>query len=245
MATRVHSRYQRTLADLPWAHLSVRIQLQVRKLFCHTVDCARRIFTERLPDLVAPWARRTSRLARAAASHRHGCGWLRWCSSRTPSPPFDQSQHRLTAHSCNADHEPPTPTIIGIDDWSQRRGQTFRTIVVDLERSRPLELLPDREAATVARWLEAHPEVKIIARDRAGAYADGATKGAPHAIQVADRFHLLRNLQAALVRVLEQHADIVASLATTHPEVVVPTVHLHHRFQPSVHHQTLCRRRPS
>ena len=70
-------------------------------------------------------------------------------------------------------------------------------------------------------WLEAHPEVKIIARDRAGAYADGATKGAPHAIQVADRFHLLRNLQAALVRVLEQHADIVASLAMTHPEVVV------------------------
>lgn len=94
----------------------------------------------------------------------------------------------------------PSPRIVGIDDWAWRRGQRYGTIVCDLERRRVIDVLPDRSAKTVASWLRQHPDVEVVARDRAGAYAEGARQGAPQAKQVADRWHLLRNLGDALQR---------------------------------------------
>jgi transposase len=212
LATRVHSHYFRTLADLPWAQIPVRLHLQVRKLFCDTRHCPRRIFTERLPSVVAPWARRTTRLAE---QQRHigltagGSAGARLGAHLTQPASRNTFLHLIRT---TPQEDQPPPRVLGIDDWSQRKGHSYRTILVDLERHEPIELLPDREAETVARWLEQHPQVEIIARDRAGAYAEGASKGAPQTIQVADRFHLLRNLQETLTRVLEQHVEDLASL---------------------------------
>ncbi|MEM6844232.1 MAG: ISL3 family transposase [Bacteroidota bacterium] len=98
----------------------------------------------------------------------------------------------------------PTPKVLGVDDWSLKKGQTYGTILVDMEKHKPIDLLPDRESETLTQWLQDHPGVEIICRDRASGYTEGATNGAPQALQIADRWHLLKNLGDALQRMLDK-----------------------------------------
>ncbi len=206
---RVHSRYQRTLADLPIIQRAVRLVLHVRRFFCDEPTCEQRSFCERLPELTTANARRTTRLR---TEQRH----LALTVGGEAGARLAQRQGMSVSPATLlrlARREPPpsapTPRVLGVDDFSLRKGQVFGTILVDLEQHQPIDLLPDRSSDSLATWLQSHPGVEVISRDRSVEYADGATRGAPNAVQVADRFHLLQNLRETLQRVLEQHQAVI------------------------------------
>jgi transposase len=202
---RIHSHYDRTLADLAWADINVCLHLQVRKCFCGNKGCTQRIFTERLPEIAAPWARRTQRLVEQQRALGLALGGLPGArlSSDLDCPASRDTLLRLVRTTPIT--ESPTPRCIGVDDFALRKGRTYGSIIIDLERSVVIDILPDRTAETFTRWLCEHPGVEVISRDRGGAYAEGGALGAPAAIQVADRWHLLKNLGDALTLVFDQH----------------------------------------
>jgi transposase len=200
--TRVHSRYQRHLTDLPWGSLSVRIRLTVRKFVCRTATCARRIFTERLPALVAVSARRTCRLVTAlwAIGIALGGNAGARLAARLRWPTSASTLLRLVRTSV-VPHAPALQ-FVGVDEWAWRRGHRYGTILVDLATHWVVDLLPDRSAATIAVWLAQHPTITVVCRDRSELYADGIRRGAPQAVHVVDRFHLVQNLRQALEALL-------------------------------------------
>jgi transposase len=201
---RVHSRYRRRVADLPCAGRAVALIIHARRFFCPTTDCPRKTFRERLPALVAPGARRSHGLRAALEAIGFALGGEagRRLAATIGMPTSGDTLLRLVRIAPPVEVEPPR--VLGIDDWAWRKATRYGTILCDLERHRVVDVLADRSANTVAAWLGAHPSVTLITRDRSDLYADGASRGAPDAVQVADRFHLLKNLSDALERFLQQ-----------------------------------------
>jgi transposase len=225
-STRVHSRYQRTVADFAWAHIPVVLQLHVRRFFCPSSTCPRVTFSEPLPTVVAPFARRTLRLAteqRQLGLDAGGEAGAR-TAQRQGMPVSPDTLLRLVRRDPPTTHS--TPRHLGVDDFALRKGQIYGTILVDLDQHQPIDLLPERSAAILERWLKDHPGVEVITRDRATEYADGATRGAPNAVQVADRFHLLQNVRELLQRLMERHQAALqaATKVDTAPADAAPVV---------------------
>jgi transposase len=175
----IHSYYRRKPLDLPCTGRSIRLLLTVKKFFCRVACCPRKIFTERIPELLQPSSRLTIRLRSAIEEVGFAsCGkggerlcnklgmrisdtTLLWSVLRVPTPDGEQVR------------------IVGLDDWAWRRGHSYGTIIVDLETRCVIDVLPDRSAQSVQKWLEAHKEREIVSRDRGNVSIDGATQGAP------------------------------------------------------------------
>jgi transposase len=176
-----------------------------------------RLFGALLPELAAPSARRTQRLAteQGQLALDHGGEAAVRTATRQGMPLSARTVLRLARRVPVLDH--PTPKILGVDDFAFRKGQTYGTLLVDLQRHQPIDMLGDRSADTLATWLEQHPGVEIITRDRAADYATGASRGAPQAIQVADRFHIVSNLRETMQRLLERQQAALRGAVLTPP----------------------------
>jgi len=205
-ACRVHGRYLRTLADLPWATTPVELLLWVRRFCCDMPTCERQTFTERLPLVAPSYARTTARLRTSQTSTGLALGGAAGARHLARQGLPGSRSTLLRRVRVLPDPEGPEPHVVGVDDWAWRKGHRYGSIVVDLERGCPIDVLEDRKADTVAAWFKAHPEVSIVARDRADSYASGVSEGAPKAIQVADRFHLFGNLADTLEEVFREYS---------------------------------------
>ncbi len=221
----VHSHYRRSLSDLPWQGRPTILVVSARRFRCSHRACARRTFAELLEGAATRRGRHTSRLIdlqRYIAVALGGSAGARMAERICCPVSADTLGRRILSLDVNSSEHRPL-RVLGVDDWAWRRRRRYGTILVDPEQNKVVDLLPDRRSETLACWLRANPWVEIVARDRAGAYADGIRQGAPSALHVSDRWHILRNFSDAFIALIDRHSAAAKRIAAelyTRPQPV-------------------------
>ncbi|MFD3939539.1 ISL3 family transposase [Streptomyces sp. NPDC058611] len=210
-SAQVHGSYLRFPADVPSAGRRVVLQLRVRRFACRTAGCPRRTFVEQIAGLTRRHGQRTERLRSTLAAI--GLALAGRAGSRLADIVGAPVSRSTVLRLVDALPEPevPAPRVVGVDEYATRKGRHYGTVLVDVETRRPVDMLPDRESSSLAAWLALRPGIEVVCRDRASFFAEGATVGAPQAVQVADRWHLWHNLSEAAERSIAQHANTCAS----------------------------------
>ncbi len=213
ISKRIQSWYTRTLRDLPASGRLVHLIVRVRRFFCQESTCVRKIFAERFPSLTLPRVKFTLRLQEALRELGYSSGGEAGArlGKQLSIPGSPDTILRLVKGV-----ELPaasSPRVVGIDDWSWKRRLRYGTLICDLESNRPIDVLADRSVETVSDWFEKHPSVEIVSRDRSSEYAAAISKGAPQALQVADVWHLGKNLVESVQTLLARcRAEIRCAL---------------------------------
>lgn len=204
---KVHSRYVRTLRDLSILGHRVVIDLEVRKFFCHNPQCDKNTFAEQPGTEVFRYRRRTCRCELAVARHSI-CG-----SSNSASRLMSQLGVPVSSSTVLRDlHRMRPPTYddvreIGVDDWAWRKGMSYGSIVIDLKRGWPIDLLGDREADSFRKWMQSHEQVSLVSRDRSTGYSSAIAALERSVTEVADKFHLVKNIYDRFERLIAEHYD--------------------------------------
>lgn len=202
LSRRVQSRYTRTLRDLPVSGRYTHLTVHVRRFFCQESTCIRKIFAERFPSLTLPRVKFTLRLQETLRQMGFALGGEAGARlGRVLSiPGSSDTVLRLVKQT-----ELPvasSPRVVGIDDWSWKRRLRYGTLICDLESRKPIDVLPDRSVESVSAWFEKYPSIEIVSRDRSSEYAAAIKKGAPQALQVADLWHIGKNLAESVSTLL-------------------------------------------
>ncbi|MGW1091092.1 ISL3 family transposase [Streptomyces sp. NPDC002596] len=220
-ARRVHRSYQRTLDERPLGSRPVVVRLRVRRYFCDRKRCSRKTFVEQVPGLTERHRRSSTGLT----------GWLRSIAADLGGRPAARLCRRLRLVAGRTRllrllAAPPVegraPRVLGVDEFAFRKGCTYGTVLVDVEAGRVVDVLPDRTSETFAAWLKDHPGAEIICRDRATAYTKAVKEAAPDTLEVADRWHLLQNLSAAVEKTCHQHRNCLRKHTEQEAEPSVP-----------------------
>lgn len=213
-SSRVHSRYTRTVSDLPWHGIVVELEVRAKRFFCEEASCQRKIFCERLEE-VAARSRKTSRLEEALLAivfELGGRAGARLAEQLGLMVGRDALLRRAKCAPLPADGR--KVRVLGVDDFAFRKGHTYGTVLVDLERRRVVDLLPERSQEALVAWLDRHPGIEFAARDRSNTYREALAKGAPDTVQVTDRWHLLHNLALTLEEFLLQKQTALRAAAS-------------------------------
>jgi len=219
---RQHSSYLRHVQDTPIGLFIVWLRLKVRRFRCVNLNCKRQTFAEQYPMLVSRRRRRTNRLLMQlmqiglALGGEAGARLAHNLAMSASASTLLRLLHQMEAPMIEQ------PRVIGIDDWAFRKGRNYGTLIIDHETGKPIDLLPERDCETVKRWLEKYPTIEIVTRDRSGEYRQAITQALPDAVQIADRWHLLKNLCEAVGRHISKRYKSISQLVAKSVEADDP-----------------------